>query len=580
MLFKYNEFLQFEILNESNLYFSTEFRKILAKLSSKSKIAVDLFSVEKNFVKPDMTFIGLSDEPGSISFTQMKNVEKSIKNGLSTKLSTKYKSWDTNTIDSLIDLKINKLNTGQLSRGDIDQFWDSEEFDLKSKSRNFTSIGKLVRKIFPNRYTDTEIEDFVNLYKSTSINKFQFEIVSGDDIITWYNEKSYKESIGELGDSCMRYSRCSDYFDIYTKNPDVCQLLILKNSEGLIGRALLWTLENTVNGTNKFMDRIYSIDEPTKKLFEKWSDENGYIRRSNTKQHEFDKFVLGDTQITAQISVKLNNFKFDKYPYMDTLKRLDVESGTLHNDKEAKKKSYILTDTNGEFDDMNGKFSNFYQEILPIDNAVWSRPLNDWIKLNNSIQVEIGRPENHGFYPKESRKVKWESFREEWINVNDSIFSYHYQDFILADDAVRVVKSLSITGRYKASYSSEIFSALDETNFTEIENLVCSEFLREFIPEEYIHKRLLDWSKTEGKYFIHEFGVILKETSVGKLMSIDAEALGVDWIGDEISTDLFEYYYNMDKNLKIELKDKLEELVNNGEKKFVGSLERIKKWID
>ena len=576
MLFKYNEFLQFEILNESNLYFSTEFRKILVKLSSKSKIAVDLFSVEKNFVKPDMTFIGLSDEPGSISFTQMKNVEKSIKNGLS----TKYKSWDTNTIDSLIDLKINKLNTGQLSRGDIDQFWDSEEFDLKSKSRNFTSIGKLVRKIFPNRYTDTEIEDFVNLYKSTSINKFQFEIVSGDDIITWYNEKSYKESIGELGDSCMRYSRCSDYFDIYTKNPDVCQLLILKNSEGLIGRALLWTLENTINETNKFMDRIYSIDEPTKKLFEKWSDENGYIRRSNTKQHEFDKFVLGDTQITAQISVKLNNFKFDKYPYMDTLKRLDVESGTLHNDKEAKKKSYILTDTNGAFDDMNGKFSNFYQEILPIDNAVWSRPLNDWIKLNNSIQVEIGRPENHGFYPKESRKVKWESFREEWINVNDSIFSDHYQDFILADDAVRVVKSLSITGRYKASYSSEIFSALDETNFTEIENLVCSEFLREFIPEEYIHKRLLDWSKTEGKYFIHEFGVILKETSVGKLMSIDAEALGVDWIGDEISTDLFDYYYNMDKNLKIELKDKLEELANNGEKKFVGSLERIKKWID
>jgi hypothetical protein len=46
----------------------------------------------------------------------------------------------------------------------------------------------------------------------------RFEIVSGDDIKKYYNEESYYTTgSGTLGTSCMRYSRCEEYLNIYSK---------------------------------------------------------------------------------------------------------------------------------------------------------------------------------------------------------------------------------------------------------------------------------------------------------------------------------------------------------------------------
>jgi hypothetical protein len=46
--------------------------------------------------------------------------------------------------------------------------------------------------------------------------------------------------IQEIGQSCMKYDRCQEYFDIYIENPDVCSLFFKDPVESSIhGRALL-----------------------------------------------------------------------------------------------------------------------------------------------------------------------------------------------------------------------------------------------------------------------------------------------------------------------------------------------------
>ena len=54
----------------------------------------------------------------------------------------------------------------------------------------------------------------------------------------------------------MRHIESQDWFEIYTNN-SYCSMLILTKYNRLVGRALLWTINNNV-----YMDRVYySADE-------------------------------------------------------------------------------------------------------------------------------------------------------------------------------------------------------------------------------------------------------------------------------------------------------------------------------
>ena len=78
MISRYNNFLEdrlFEnVVNESMIYYTQEFKDALYKLRLKSKIAQDLIDVEYTDVKPDITFVGMSDKEGNFTFTDRKSV--------------------------------------------------------------------------------------------------------------------------------------------------------------------------------------------------------------------------------------------------------------------------------------------------------------------------------------------------------------------------------------------------------------------------------------------------------------------------------------------------------------------------
>jgi len=198
-------------------------------------------------------------------------------------------------------------------------------------------IGRAVRQIFKEldiKTTDKAIEEFVNAYKSyidyTKADKI-IELVEGEDIKHWYLETNNYGS-GQLSNSCMRYKSCQTYFDIYTKNPEVCQLLILRSPDvnKIIGRALLWKLTNG----RLYMDRIYCNIDSDINIFLKWA-------KDNNVSYTYNKFV--DNEI--DMSVQLNKIKYIQYPYMDTFTYFDRKSCILSSFSLT---SYIgLQDTDG-----------------------------------------------------------------------------------------------------------------------------------------------------------------------------------------------------------------------------------------
>jgi len=217
------------------------------------------------------------------------------------------------------------------------------------ETKSSIKVGRFVNRILdiffkenPNsdfgkreEYTAADVEKFVNVYTATILfekNAFDhFEIVYGEDIKYWYLEEQYAAKSGQLGNSCMRYKACQDYFDIYIENPEVCQLLIFKtlNGEKLLGRALLWT---DVDG-EKLMDRIYTTKDNYIKLFKKWADEKNYT------------YIYNNEDVTT---IKVEPKDYNKYPYMDTFTWYSQEKGLLYNDSdEVERPYYKLQDTGG-----------------------------------------------------------------------------------------------------------------------------------------------------------------------------------------------------------------------------------------
>ena len=207
-------------------------------------------------------------------------------------------------------------------------------------------------------FTDKELEDFVNLYKSkTKTEGEDFELVKGKDIKYWYDEDNYFEDYGEgpLSNSCMKDVDRS-YFDIYSDSK-CCQLLILTKKVDkkklLIGRALVWkpsemTLKDDVKfeGTKYFMDRIYCMKSSDEQKFLNYAEEKGWlVKAHNNSDNETGMIFKFKGQVVKLKIVCKVEGDCEDYPYMDTLKYLSKEKDEISNIGFIK--GYELEDTGG-----------------------------------------------------------------------------------------------------------------------------------------------------------------------------------------------------------------------------------------
>lgn len=293
--------------NMVDIFISDEMRSILNQFKSNSLVASLLLSEsinEDNLVKDYVNYVSVSkDDVSKISYLSNERYRVAIERG--------QDPWTTG-------------------------------------HRYHVRPGAFINKIFKN-IPAKEIEIFSMLWKlHNKKSNFNFSIAEGNNIKRWYFYDNYLEQSGSLGNSCMKHEVCQSFFPVYTQNKGTIRLLIMTCAETdyLIGRALLWEFDG-----NKVLDRIYTInDEEYSHHFKIWADKNGYMYKVEQKWNNTTWFMNAGNKVNLKLKVKLDNFVFERYPYVDTFKFLDFETGYAYNYKpEEESKIRTLCASDGRF---------------------------------------------------------------------------------------------------------------------------------------------------------------------------------------------------------------------------------------
>ena len=152
----------------------------------------------------------------------------------------------------------------------------------------------------------------------------------------------------------------SNIFDIYTKNPEVCSLLIMTDESGkLAARALVWNVSVKQKekdlGNIKFVDRIYSTEDWMVIKIQNWAKENGMARRlTNIGYNCSDIFYDDQKCYEVQMDVSVNKIYYSAFPYLDTFNYYDVKGGRLLNYKPIDFKGFGLQSTQGNWGTTTG----------------------------------------------------------------------------------------------------------------------------------------------------------------------------------------------------------------------------------
>lgn len=243
-------------------------------------------------------------------------------------------------------------------------------------NRSSIRIGRLIRKLFSDKFSDVEIEKFVNQYKSALDSKLlNFETWSGDDIIKGYSSKFYTYGGGsgnQLMNSCMNDKL--RIIEFYKYAP--VELLVLLNNEGHIyGRALIWKTDKGV-----FMDRIYVAFDSDYYKFINFAKDHDIIYKSENKSGPKISYVKNGQEKWFDIKVNLNFDIMDDpndIPYMDTF--IYAQDNFLYNYEPEDGEYLILQDTEGDPELVTPYYDIYGRRIDNIDYYVFSNIQGGWI---------------------------------------------------------------------------------------------------------------------------------------------------------------------------------------------------------
>ena len=567
MISKYNSFsldlLLEKAINESFLYYSPNVRKSLSRIKS-NDIAADLLGSEGTDVKPDMTFIDLGKE-GYFSFTTMRNAKPLILNKFPDD------KWSTNIdITPLVNLDAK-----------ISNLYKDGEGEVFTKSRNEVGLGRFVNKLFPGKYNSKEVEEFVNSFKA-SLEKAgeHFDLVEGEDIEFWYNSDNYKENSGTLGSSCMAQKR--NLFSIYTQNQDVCKMLILKEDDKIIGRALVWKLKSLNVSKDEdpgfFMDRQYTIKESDVQKFRNYAIDKGWSYKSYNNHHSFGTININGDDKNVSMSVQVKDKDYGRYPYMDTFRRYDVSNGVLYNDDEQGEEyegQYILEDTGGGYQEIEGGvYSEWYDRRLSDDDSVWSEPLSDYLIRDRAVQVERGYSRRRGWYPDDYDDIFFDEDHDEYFHMDDGVYSEVEGRMLWDDTAVLVVVEIFGDGDVPSSDAQYMYEGDRDVTKIDTDWLwfdKISDKFRDWQDYSYISQKLLvvDYERNyiPKKFAIEVYKIEPREnavdiTGVEYLTKVDSLGLGYNIVESEKRlTDWFTYTQDIAEYTDI-LLERLPKLMN------------------
>lgn len=389
-----------------------------------SKI-LDFFNNTEGYdVKPDVTYLN-AEKDGYVSYVTGRNAKKVV--------STEYPAYATIFDDNP-------------SIGRAEVLWPNTTLS-KVKSKNVVRLGRLINQLFPGKFTDKQIEKFVNEYKSSvEMNEEKIKVVEGDDIKFWYNSKNYTVRSGTLGNSCMS-SVNSSFFEIYAQNPESCRMVIIIENNKLKARALVWKVQD--QEFEYFLDRQYSITDSDINKLRKFAEDQGWAYKTHNNHLSIKAVTYKGKSSDIEMQIKLkqwnNSYDYQMYPYMDTFKIYDPNDGTLfnRNQNEGEIGDYYLVNTDGSPEEiLDQKYSDYYDEHIPSSEAIWSEPLSDWIWRNDTVTVSIGNPENRGIYPAGYDNIKYIDEVGEYAHIDDCIYSGTIGRWFLKSECVQIISKI------------------------------------------------------------------------------------------------------------------------------------------
>ena len=326
-------FGEWNSLNEAKLYYLSNFKRAMDSSPDEfSEIVSDLRKLWGKETGVDITLIDI--EENMLSYSTGKGME------------------------DLLDKNLNSIEI------------TNNENDILSLTRSKIKIGRFLNKVIntPKKYPESLIDKFVVYLQSNSKNtddKWKISLVKGDEIGKYYNSNNYRTENkfgSSLWQSCMtdRMLIMDNLFNIYTKNSEVCSLLIMTDESGkLAARALVWNVsvkqKEKELGNIKFVDRIYSTEDWMVMKIQNWAKENGMARRlTNIGYNCSDIFYDGGKYYEVQMDVSVNKIYYSAFPYLDTFNYYDVKGGRLLNYKPSDFKGFGLQSTEGNWGTTTG----------------------------------------------------------------------------------------------------------------------------------------------------------------------------------------------------------------------------------
>jgi hypothetical protein len=274
------------------------------------------------------------------------------------------------------------------------------------KKRYHTSVGKLIRRLFKDKYSDRDITSFSEAYASliTVANPlYDFQIMEGEQVKWAYHEDNYHTFSNTLGSSCMRYDRCQSYFKMYTKDPSKVKMGVLLRSGKVAARAILWNLGNQWG-----YDRVYSTRTETENLLKSTLETAGYRRIWQAGGHHSIKIDLSDVL---------------RFPYVDTLHCYHPDSQILSNYGEGHHFSFRSTG------------GDYYNNGVDEDNEVECICCGDVVDFDDSYYIDGGR--HRGERCCQSCHVYSET-TDITFTTDDNYVSTYEDDSVLISDSVQL----------------------------------------------------------------------------------------------------------------------------------------------
>jgi hypothetical protein len=218
------------------------------------------------------------------------------------------------------------------------------DYYIWTENRTEIKIGRFIKKLFDNQFSDSEIESFVNQWKSMD-EGYSFEIWTGNKLLEGYMTDNYSPmmtSSNPLINSCMNGRL--DLISFY-KHCKVELLVLLGKNNLISGRALLWIDHKG----EKIMDRVYYIDDKDYFKFIKYANENGiYYKKQNISGES--TFIKNGQEVELDTKVEIidpDTVGYKGIPYMDTFK---YSKGKWAYNVRPKTYPYLeLISTDGEF---------------------------------------------------------------------------------------------------------------------------------------------------------------------------------------------------------------------------------------